>query len=68
MTFEEKMKRIEEISNLMEENKLSLDESIKIYEEGMLLAKECIDYIEVTKGKITEIKKKVDGKIEEQDL
>jgi len=68
MTFEEKMNRIEEISNLMEENKLSLDESIKIYEEGMLLSKECIDYIEITKGKITEIKKNVDGKIEEQDL
>lgn len=68
MTFEEKLKRVDEICALMDGGKLTLDESIKLYEEGMILAKECLDVIEKTKGKVVEIKKKVDGTIEEEDL
>ena len=65
MTFEEKIKRIDEICTAMESGKLSLDESMKLYEEGMMLSKECLDTIEQSKGKIVEIKKTISGTVEE---
>ena len=39
MTFEEKLKRLEEIGDLLSEGKLPLKESITLFEEGMLIAK-----------------------------
>ena len=38
-TFEEKMQRLEEIINLLDSDKTSLDDSIKLYEEGLGLTK-----------------------------
>ena len=40
-TFEESMQRLEEIVRLLEENKLPLDESIALFEEGLQLSKDC---------------------------
>ncbi len=40
-TFEEKIKKIDEIITSLESNSLSLDESVKLYNEGMSLSKEC---------------------------
>lgn len=39
MTFEEQLKRLEEIGNLLSEGKLPLKESITLFEEGILVAK-----------------------------
>ena len=36
-SFEEAMKRLEEIVRLLENGQFSLDESIKLYEEGVAL-------------------------------
>ncbi len=36
-SFEEAMKRLEEIVRLLENGQVSLDESIKLYEEGVSL-------------------------------
>ena len=68
MTFEEKLKRIDEICCSLESGKLSLDDSIKIYEEGMKLTKECLDTIDNAKGKIVEIKKKLDNTVVEEEF
>ena len=56
MEIEKSLARLEEISKKLEEG-VSLDESLKLYEEGVKLAKTCLDNLEQTKGKITEIKK-----------
>lgn len=63
MTFEQKLKRIEEISQKIEENS-NLDESIALYAEGTRLAQECMKELDNAKGKITEIK---NGKEEEDE-
>ena len=68
MTFEEKLKRIDEICSALESGRLSLDDSIKIYEEGMVLTKECLDTIDKTKGKVVESKKKLDNTITEEEF
>lgn len=41
INFESALKRLEEIAAKMEEGKLPLDESVKLYEEGVKLSKYC---------------------------
>lgn len=40
-SFEKKLNRLEEIVKKMEEGELSLDESLRVFEEGIQLAREC---------------------------
>ncbi len=40
-SFEDAMKRLAEITELLEKNELSLDESIALYEEGVELSSKC---------------------------
>jgi len=44
-TFEEAMKRLDEISQALSENSLSLDKSIELYAEGVKLIKFCTEKI-----------------------
>ncbi len=41
MDFEKKLNRLEEIVQKMEKGELSLDESMKLFEEGVKLTREC---------------------------
>ena len=41
MSFEKRLKRLEEIVEKMEEGEISLDDSLKLFEEGVKLSKEC---------------------------
>lgn len=41
MDFEKKLTRLEEIVGKMEGGELSLDDSLKLYEEGVKLSREC---------------------------
>ncbi len=45
-TIEEQLKRLEEISALLDRGEISLDEQLKIYEEGMKIADVCKAYLE----------------------
>lgn len=55
-SFEKNLKRLQEISDLLEDGEIGLDESIKLYEEGMKLSKICYDKLEAAELKITELK------------
>lgn len=55
MELEKSLKRIEEITNKLEKG-VDLDESIKLYEEGVKLVRSCMDELDKAKGKICEIK------------
>lgn len=57
--IEKDLKRLEEISALLDKG-VSLDESLKLYEEGCKLAKNCIKELEKAKGKIIMIKEKME--------
>lgn len=52
-TFEESMARLEEIVRTLEEGKCSLDESMKLYEEGVALSRRCAGVLETARQKIT---------------
>jgi exodeoxyribonuclease VII small subunit len=42
-TFAETMKRLEAIVSRLEEGNVPLEESIRLYEEGIILSKECME-------------------------
>lgn len=67
MKFEKSLDRLEEIKQILEQNEISLDESIKLYSESVEHAKECVEALKDTEGKITAIKTEID-KIIEQPL
>jgi len=52
MELEKDLNRLEEISKILE-NGASLDESIKLYEEGIQISKRCMETLEKAKGKIS---------------
>ena len=41
MSFEKKLTRLEEIVQKMEGGEMSLDESLKLFEEGVKLSRDC---------------------------
>lgn len=56
-SFEDSLKRLQEISDILEKGEVGLEESIKLYEEGINLAKICYTTLREAELKITEIKK-----------
>ncbi len=55
--FKVKLNRIEEITSLLEDQDLDLEQAIKLYEEGMKLSQECLTSLKEAELKITELKK-----------
>lgn len=51
--FEELITKLEDITNKLEKEQLSLDESVKLFEEGMKTAKSCNGKLEEAEQKIT---------------
>ena len=62
-TFENAMVRLEEISQILSENNVTLDESLKLYAEGVKLLKFCNTKLEQAQIKI----KDIDGNILEAE-
>lgn len=57
MKYEDAINRLEEIVSLLEKNDISLDEALKIYEEGIKLTAFCKEKLDTAKAKILEIEK-----------
>ena len=56
--FESSLKRLEQISDLLENEDTSLEESIKLFEEGIKLKEICEERLKSAKIKIDKIVKK----------
>lgn len=65
MTFEDKVKRLNEIVEQLENSKTSLDEVSKLFAEGVELTKSCYATLNETKGKITVLQEEL-GKLVEK--
>lgn len=57
LTYEDAIKRLEEILVKLDDGSLPLDESIKLFEESTKLAVFCNDYLEKAKLKVVELSK-----------
>lgn len=50
--FDSSLKRLQEITRLLEENKCPLEEAIKLFEEGVRLTVNCEKFLSEAKQKI----------------
>jgi exodeoxyribonuclease VII small subunit len=64
--FEKSLVRLEEVVKRLEGTELSLDEAMKLFEEGVKLSRECQKQLEEAEGKVEILLKKADGKIAAQ--
>lgn len=60
MNLEEKINKLQEIVSKLEVPEMGVDECLKLYEEGITLAKDCYKEVDAVKGKISIIKQDLD--------
>ncbi len=53
LNFEELMEKLETITNKLEKEQLSLDDSVKLFEEGIELSNKCNSKLEEAEKKIS---------------
>ena len=63
LNFEQALSKLEEITDKLEEGKLGLEESLKLFSEGIELSGFCGSKLEEVKKKIQILVKSSDGKI-----
>ena len=61
--FERALARLEEVVRRLESPQLSLDEAMKLFEEGVALSRECQKQLEQAEGRVEILLKKADGKL-----
>lgn len=61
--FERSLARLEEVVRKLESPQLSLDEAMKLFEEGMGLSRECQKQLEEAEGRVEILLKRADGKM-----
>jgi len=61
--FERSLARLEEVVRKLESPQLSLDEAMKLFEEGVALSRECQKQLEEAEGRVEILLKKADGKM-----
>jgi len=64
--FEESLKELEEIVEKLEAGDVSLDESIKLFENGMKLSKSCQKMLDTAEKKVSVLLANEDGNLELQ--
>ncbi len=62
-SFEELLKRLDEISQMLESEDVGLEESIKLYEEGIKLSEKCYSILKEAELKVTELKTRFDESV-----
>ncbi|MBQ7380473.1 MAG: exodeoxyribonuclease VII small subunit [Clostridia bacterium] len=67
-SFEESVGRLEEIVRLLENGTATLDESLKLYEEGIALVRVCNEKLDRAENKIKVLTENGNGEIEEKEL
>ncbi len=60
-TFEESLKKLDEIVAALESGNLPLEDSIKLFEEGVQLSAVCKQELETAEGKVQILIKQRDG-------
>jgi exodeoxyribonuclease VII small subunit len=65
-TFEESMKRLEEIVQQLEGGEMPLEDSLRVFEEGMKLAAFCSRKLEEAEKKVTLLVREQEGGLTER--
>ncbi len=66
MTFEENIKRLEEIVAQLESGECSFEQATTLFKEGKDIAQNCAKVLDENKGKITELVTELDNIVERE--
>ncbi len=67
LSFEGAMLRLDEIVKVLDDGKLSLDDTLILYEEGINLYRRCTNILDTTEKRITVLGKNNSNEYEESD-
>jgi exodeoxyribonuclease VII small subunit len=67
-TFEESLKKLDEIVDQLENGNLPLEDSIKLFEEGVRLSGLCKQELESAEGKVQMLIKQRDGSMKTESF
>ena len=67
-TFEQSLARLEKIVDSLEQGEVPLESAIALYEEGIVLSKECMETLSKAELKIKKLNKDMSNKIELADF
>lgn len=68
MSFEKNLTRLEEIVLKLENDRLDLNASLGLFEEGIELLRKASDELNVTEVRVKELVERADGVLELRDL
>ncbi|MBN2188191.1 MAG: exodeoxyribonuclease VII small subunit [Chitinispirillaceae bacterium] len=68
LTFEEALAQLEKTVDRLEKEELTLDGSLKLFEQGIGLIRTCDEHLKKAKGKVTELLKNDNGDYVEKVL
>ena len=68
LSFEEAVRKLEKIASELEREGLALDESLKLYEEGIGLVRYCNTVLTEAERKVKLLSVNADGEIYEKDF
>ncbi len=67
-TFEQSLGKLEKIVDALEQGDVPLEESLKLYEEGIHLSKECMETLGKAEVRIKQLTKDLNGKLQLTDF
>ena len=67
-TFEQAFRELEETVAKLEAGELSLDESLALFQRGMVLAKQCGEMLDRAELRIKELVPQADGSVDVEDI
>jgi exodeoxyribonuclease VII small subunit len=67
-SFEESLKKLESIVERLEKGDLALEDSLKLFEEGVTLSAACKQELEAAEGKVQMLVKQRDGTMKPENF
>jgi exodeoxyribonuclease VII small subunit len=68
VTYEQAVKRLQEIADALESGEVGLDEALALFEEGVKLTRQCADTLKKAEGKIEKLVAEMDGILKAEDV
>ena len=67
-SFEESLKKLESIVDQLEKGDLALEESLKLFEQGVELSTSCKKELDAAEGKVQMLVKQRDGSLKAEEF
>lgn len=65
LSYEDAVKKLEDIVSKLESGTLPMQDAVKLFDEGQVLIKQCFTELDTAKGKLTIIKEELGKLVEE---